>query len=133
MRSKMEYSLQVNEKGKQQPVKLGLAPVQRDDTEYEFDIVLDIARDHVATASKDVTFLDTFGQVITPELGQQLAAWLNDGVEPIRCEKCGHIVHATTTHTAKQFADGTKEHAGKVMCPECFAEWRKAQNGKAAS
>ena len=36
MRSKMEYVMQENERGKTQPVKVGLAPVQRDDTEYEF-------------------------------------------------------------------------------------------------
>lgn len=82
MRSKMDYVMQENERGKTQPVKVGLAPVQRDDTEYEFDIVLDIARNHIATASKDVTFLDRFGEVITPELGRQLKAWLDDGVEP---------------------------------------------------
>lgn len=81
MRSKMEYALQENERGKMQPVKLGLAPIQRDDTEYEFDIVLDIARDHVATASKDVTFLDKYGDVITVELGRMLKGWLDDGVD----------------------------------------------------
>ena len=48
MRSKMEYAMELNERGKQQPVKIGLAPVQRDDTEYEFDIVMNIGRDHVA-------------------------------------------------------------------------------------
>lgn len=82
MRSKMDYVMQENERGKTQPVKVGLAPVQRDDTEYEFDIVLDIARSHIATASKDVTFLDKYGEIITPELGRQLKAWLDDGVEP---------------------------------------------------
>ena len=82
MRSKMEYVMQENERGKTQPVKVGLAPVQRDDTEYEFDIVLDIARSHIATASKDVTFLDKYGEIITPELGRQLKAWLDDGVDP---------------------------------------------------
>lgn len=81
MRSKMEYTLQENERGKMQPVKLGLAPIQRDDTEYEFDIVLDIARSHIATASKDVTFLDKYGEVITPKLGQALKRWLDEGVD----------------------------------------------------
>lgn len=82
MRSKMEYVMQENERGKTQPVKVGLAPVQRDDTEYEFDIVLDIARSHIATASKDVTFLDKYGEIITLELGRQLKVWLDDGVDP---------------------------------------------------
>lgn len=82
MRSKMDYVMQENDKGRQTPVKVGLAPVQRDDTEYEFDIVLDIARNHIATASKDVTFLDNFGEVISVELGQKLRTWLDDGANP---------------------------------------------------
>lgn len=82
MRSKMDYVMEMDDRGKQKPVKVGLAPVQRDDTEYEFDIVLDIARNHVATASKDVTFLDNYGDVINIELGQKLKTWLDNGVEP---------------------------------------------------
>lgn len=82
MRSKMEYAIQDNEGGKKIPVKLGLAPVQRDDTEYEFDIVLNIARNHIATASKDVTFLDDYSSVITTELGTTIKKWLDEGAEP---------------------------------------------------
>lgn len=82
MRSKMDYAMQENDRGKLAPVKIGLAPVQREDTEYEFDIVLDIARSHIATASKDTTFLDKFGEVITPKLGENLKAWLDNGIEP---------------------------------------------------
>lgn len=82
MRSKMDYVMEQDDRGKQKPVKVGLAPVQRDDTEYEFDIVLDIARNHVATASKDVTFLDNYGDVINIELGQKLKTWLDNGLEP---------------------------------------------------
>lgn len=76
MRLKMKYILKENEKGRLEPQKIRLAPVQRDDTEYEFDIVLDIGRNHVATASKDTTFLDMYGCVVTPELGEQLRVWL---------------------------------------------------------
>ena len=82
MRSKMEYASQTDEKGKLKLSKIGLAPIQRDDVEYEFDVVLDITRDHVASASKDVTFLDAFGEVITPELGIELKKWLDEGEEP---------------------------------------------------
>jgi len=92
MRSKIEYVLQVNDKGKQQPVKVGLAPIQREDTEYEFDIVLDIARNHIAVASKDVTFLDSYGETITPELGEKLKNWLECGKEPERCDNCGELI-----------------------------------------
>lgn len=127
MRSKMEYAMQENEHGRMQPVKLGLAPIQRNDTEYEFDIVLNINREHIATASKDTTFLDKYGAVITPELGRQLAAWLNEGEEPARCEVCKSIIKNTKTRSAKQILEGTKENTGKRMCMACFRKWQDEQ------
>ena len=129
MRSKMAYELQEDDKGKKKPVKMGLAPVQRDDTEYEFDIVLDIGRDHIAVASKDTTFLDKFGQIITPDLGQQLAAWLDDGVEPPPkpiCSVCGGAITPTKKHTVQQVIDGTNKAYGVQMCASCAAERAKA-------
>jgi len=91
-------------------------------------------REHIATASKDVTFLDKYGQIITPELGKQLAAWLDDGVEPARCEECGSIIKATSANTIQQIMDGTMKNTGKHMCAACYKEWRKANAGdKAAS
>ena len=126
MRSKMEYAMQENERGKMTPVKIGLAPVQRDDTEYEFDIVLDIARNHVATASKDTTFLDTFDKVITPELGEQLVKWLNTGAEPVRCEQCGKVIVAERGKTPEQIISAGVEHLHRKLCYSCFAkEFRK--------
>ena len=65
--------------------KLGLAPVQRDDFEYEFMLVMDCDKEtHNATIIKDNTFLDAQGFYgkITPELGRQLREWMNNGVEP---------------------------------------------------
>lgn len=125
MRSKMEYAMQENARGKMEPVKVGLAPVQRENTEYEFDIVLNIDREHIAVASKDTTFLDKYGAKITPELGQQLAAWLNEGIEPPRCTECGKVIKPTKTKTVQQLIDGTKDRAGKAMCTDCFNEWFK--------
>ena len=121
MRSKMEYALQLNERGKQEPVKLGLAPVQRDDTEYEFDIVMNIGRDHVATTSKDVTFLDGFGAVITPELGAQLHAWLAEGKEPERyyCADCSARIEDSSKGPAVKRVAATTEHFGRALCESC--------------
>lgn len=126
MRSKMAYAMEENERGKLQPVKVGLAPVQREDTEYEFDIVLWIDRaTHKAYASKDTTFLDKFGEVITPALGEQLHRWLDEGEEPPRCEVCGKVITPTKTKTVRQLIDGTKERSGQVMCAACFNDWFK--------
>jgi hypothetical protein len=42
MRQKMDYVLEENDKGKKQPVKVGLAPIQREGFEYEFDVVMNM-------------------------------------------------------------------------------------------
>lgn len=57
MRSKQDYIMVQNEKGKQAPQKVGLAPVQREGIEYEFWTVFDIGMDHSFTVSKDRTGL----------------------------------------------------------------------------
>ena len=85
MRSKTEYVLEVNEKGKQVPKKVGMAPVQRDGMEYEFTVFLDIDQNHVATASKDRTntMKGRFFQ-ISPATGKDLLAWLEGGVDELQ-------------------------------------------------
>ncbi|HND48933.1 MAG TPA: ATP-binding protein, partial [Anaerolineales bacterium] len=40
MRTKQDYVLEADERGKQKPVKIGMNPIQRDGFEYEFDVVL---------------------------------------------------------------------------------------------
>lgn len=133
MRSKMAYTLEENERGKQQPVKLGLAPIQREDTEYEFDIVLNIDRAHVAATSKDTTILDRFGEVITPELGQRLAAWLNDGAEPERyiCADCSATLRPMQTKqgllSTRDLAAGTQGAYDRILCADCAAKARTAK------
>ncbi len=51
-RSKTEYALSKDDRGRDKPVKLGMAPVQRPDFEYEFDIVLDMSVSHVGEVTK---------------------------------------------------------------------------------
>lgn len=46
MRAKTEYVLETNQKGKQVPRKVGLAPIQRDGVEYEFDVTADLTLEH---------------------------------------------------------------------------------------
>lgn len=51
MRSKMEYVYEPNEKGKVEPRKVGMAPVQRPGMEYEFDILGSLDWSHIMTVS----------------------------------------------------------------------------------
>lgn len=122
MRTKMAYAMEVNEKGKTVPVKIGLAPVQRENTEYEFDIVLNIARNHVASASKDTTFLDSWSGIITSDLGTQLKNWLDKGVEPERCTDCGKLVKPASGRTVQQIVEGTLKNYGRKLCWSCMAK-----------
>lgn len=119
MRTKMAYAMEINERGKTVPVKIGLAPVQRENTEYEFDVVFQINREHIACTSKDTTFLDTWSGVITPELGKQLGDWLKEGAEPPRCADCGKVITTTSKRTAAQAAAVTTEKFGRVLCGKC--------------
>lgn len=127
MRSKMAYAMEQNDRGKMVPVKLGLAPVQRENTEYEFDIVFQISRDHTAVCSKDTTFLDTFSGVITSELGGQLRNWLSESKEPPRCTVCGKAIVAAYGKTAEELATASTAKFGKVMCVACAK--REVNNG----
>jgi len=78
MRSKTEYVLETNDKGKQVPRKVGMAPVQRDGMEYEFTVVLDISDAHIAHATKDRTStLDGSYFKVTAQTGAALKEWLN--------------------------------------------------------
>lgn len=122
LRTKMAYAMEINDKGKNVPVKIGLAPVQRENTEYEFDIVLNIARNHIATASKDTTFLDQWQGVITPELGKSLKEWLDMGVEPEMCQDCGQRILPFKGKTIQQIAEGTLRNYGRKLCGKCLAK-----------
>lgn len=132
MRSKMQYALQLDERGRQVPVKLGLGAIQREDTEYEFDIVLDISRDHIATASKDVTFLNEYGEIITPDLGRQLSEWLNSGKEVPKeiCEECGEVISSSDGFTVKQIIEVSKKRYNKKLCIECCRKSKNKINNK---
>jgi len=80
IRSKTAWEVVKDERtGKTKPVKIGLAPIQRDGLEYEFTAVLELSVDgHIATATKDRTWLFD-GSYFTPgkDTGEKLVAWLN--------------------------------------------------------
>lgn len=82
MRAKQDYVLETNDKGKQQPKKVGMAPVQREGMEYEFTVMLDVDMHHIASASKDRTSLfDGRFFKISKETGTELLQWLETGTE----------------------------------------------------
>jgi hypothetical protein len=81
MRSKTEYVLEPNERGKMVPRKIGLKPIQRDGMEYEFDLVCDIDLQHTMTVSKSrCSAVDS--QIVSRPNGEWIAPvrdWLYTG------------------------------------------------------
>jgi len=85
MRATMKYILETNDKGKQQPKRVGLAPVQRDDMEYEFTIITTVDMDHnieVIGTRCDLLDRRRFKMADTPQLAEILGEWLQ-GAEPL--------------------------------------------------
>jgi hypothetical protein len=88
MRTKTAYDL-VDDNGQKKPIKVGMAPIQRDGMEYEFTCVMDLSvNSHVATATKDRTRLFD-GQHFVPSAatGEALRAWLETGEDPVAASK----------------------------------------------
>ena len=133
MRTKMAYAMEQNDRGKMQPVKVGLEPVQRQGTEYEFDICLQIDRTHTASVSKDTTFLDGFTGVITPELGAQLREFLSKGENLPRCTDCNSVITPTARKTVEELIEGSENYFGRRLCYKCAAAAARAEKEKKAS
>jgi len=82
MRSKTEWQTTTNDRGRTTPVRVGLAPEQGKGIEYEFDILVEISPDHIANIIKDRSgkFQDKIFEKPGKKFGQELIAWLNEGV-----------------------------------------------------
>lgn len=90
MRSKDDYVIEEDDKGKKAAKKVGLAPIFRSGAEYEFDLVATIDLDHNLIVQKTrLKFLaDEVIPKPTAELGSRIRDWLAGGkeVEPIQLE-----------------------------------------------
>jgi hypothetical protein len=75
MRSKQEYVL-VEKNGKQVPQKMGMAPIQRDGFEYEFDVMMDMDVKNVGHVTKTRCPALTDRDFVKP--GADMAAILRD-------------------------------------------------------
>ena len=66
------------------PTRIGLAPVQGKGIEYEFDLLMELTIDHVASVLKDRTgkYQDKIIDKPGEKLGAELAAWLSEGASP---------------------------------------------------
>jgi len=121
LRTKTAYEI-VEENGKKKPIKVGLAPIQKDGIEYEFTVVFDLSIEgHIATSSKDRTSLfDGEHFVPTEETGKQLVGWL-DSAADVPAPQPPTATRQEKQKTAQQKAD--KESNGAWA----KSLWRRAE------
>ena len=81
MRAKTEWVTEEGSGGKSKPTKIGLAPEQRAGMEYEFDLLLEMTTEHMATVAKDRSgkFQDKIIEKPGEEFGREILVWLSDG------------------------------------------------------
>ena len=81
MRSKQDYILVENEKGKMAPEKVGMKSVTRDGVDYEFTLNFDIDIKNFATATKDRTslFKNKPEAKIDESTGKTIIEWCEHG------------------------------------------------------
>jgi hypothetical protein len=86
MRAKTEYVQEKNPKtGRTTIRKVGMAPIQRDGLEYEFDVVADLDADNNLIVGK-TRCSQLAGAVVNKagrEVARTLKSWLTDGASPV--------------------------------------------------
>lgn len=80
MRVKTHYDV-VDVGGKKKPIKIGLAPIQKEGMEYEFTAVLSLDKDsYLYTSSKDRTgIFEGSHEKLSKDTGKRIIEWLESG------------------------------------------------------
>ena len=105
MRTSTEWLVEKDSKGKSRPVRIGLKPEQGKGIEYEFDMLMEMTPEHIATVIKDRTgkYQDRIIEKPGEDMGAELVNWLNEGKELpvstsqliiIKDKAAGHLIFA---------------------------------------
>lgn len=120
MRSKTEWTSEVNSRGRSQPVRVGLTPEAGKGIEYEFDLLLELSTNHAATVIKDRTgkYQDAVIEMPGEEFGASLIEWLSDGeavVHPPTRDEVMARIKLWAGITSDGVAEEAKQAAQKVV------------------
>lgn len=128
MRSKTHYEV-IDRK----PVKMSLAPIQREGMDYEFTVVLDIDKESkLYTASKDRTeIFEGKNEKISQETGMEIMEWLNCGLSDdelaseIERQKQNEIVEIKNKLTFADSMEALRQeyNIGKRKYPDCETDF----------
>ncbi|MFD4444865.1 ATP-binding protein [Nocardia sp. NPDC058519] len=114
LRTKQEYVLEKNERGKQEPTRVGTKPVQREGIEYEFDLIGDLDLTNTLTVSKSrIEGVETGLTFEKPgmELAASVAAFLAEGKQvPSVSEYRGRALELDTVEGLKELFEEVVDH-----------------------
>jgi hypothetical protein len=132
MRSKTEYVLEQNERGKTVPRKVGVAPVQRDGLEYEFDVVGDMNLDNELVISKTRCPKLTGVVISKPgnEIAETLKVWLTDGAPVILQDSTNPTPNASAETGTQALGNDQKQGVGATQTPKVDANVSNPANGQ---
>jgi AAA domain len=97
MRSKTEWVIEENDRGKSAPRKIGTSPVMRSGIEYEFTVVGDLDLEHRITITKsrcDAVADKVFHAHRERDFAETLKSWLASGAEPADADSIADIRQA---------------------------------------
>jgi energy-coupling factor transporter ATP-binding protein EcfA2 len=128
MRAKTEYVLEAGKNGKTAPRKVGLAPIQRDGMEYEFDVCADIDLDHnfIVTKSRVPDLTDVVIDRAGIALGEGLARWLEGGAEAPAAKPAAdpaNLENAIAGRSVTSPLTEAIEDLGQVECDRTLVAW----------
>jgi len=115
IRSKTDWLIETDDKGRGKPVKVGMAPEQGKGIEYEFDMLMEITHDHVATVTKDRTgkYQDAIIRKPGIDMGADIIRWLLEA--PDTSKPAPHsdpdTSEGTTYLTVEQYKQFIQERA----------------------
>lgn len=142
MRSKTEYVLSENEKGRQAPKKVGMAPIMRPGSEYEFDLVatIDLEHNFYVEKTRCRAFDGKAWQKPGIEIGDAFRRWLESGApaeaKPTQPDPAVSQVSPaqpqapTQAHDERRYYDLAKALVGKTETEaDALKKWLASKGG----
>ncbi len=120
LRARVDWVVQENEKGRKEPVKVGLAPIQREGVDYEPDLFFDMTTpDNNLIVTKSRCDRLAPGEVIKRpgvELADVIIEWIEDAEPPQGARTLGEAVTQAVTEGIA---------AAEVRSPERYKEAKR--------
>lgn len=132
MRTKTDYVVEKDDKGKNTVKKVGLAPVQKDGMEYEMDVVGYMDTDNTLTIDKSRCSALSGAVIRKPgaPLAQTLVQWLNSGAAPTAAPATPPPALVANNPFAQRIAAASTRDELKAMVDEIKSAKTAGEIGK---